>query len=238
MIADAPAIMLLPGLDGTGDLFAAFADALRPDFDVRIIRYPVARKRSYTELVDYAEAEIPHDRPCVLLGESFSGPIAIHLAARGVLPVAGVVLCVTFARYPIPGLAKLDWALDVLPVAAIRQSRLFRHLMRRHISEKLLHDIDQTTAKVVPEVMLARMREVARMDATEPLRKIKAPLLYLRARHDNVVPAAAAHYIRRCRSDVQIVDFPCSHFLLQTMPQEAAEAMRQFISRLPENRIP
>jgi thioesterase domain-containing protein len=76
------ALVLLPGMDGTGELFAPFLAALGPDQAVVVVRYPTDRELGYAELEQVARAALPVDQPFILLGESFSGPVAIcRLAA-------------------------------------------------------------------------------------------------------------------------------------------------------------
>ncbi|MGH3626194.1 MAG: hypothetical protein ACRDRL_01935, partial [Sciscionella sp.] len=67
-------------MDGTGDLFAPLIDALGDNIPCSVVRYP-------DESLDYAgheaiaRAALPANGPYVILGESFSGPIAVSIAA-------------------------------------------------------------------------------------------------------------------------------------------------------------
>jgi hypothetical protein len=56
--------VLLPGMDGTGDLFDAFVSAVRSK--VRVVRYPTLRPLDYEGLEAVARAELPVDEPYVL----------------------------------------------------------------------------------------------------------------------------------------------------------------------------
>ncbi|HMA00429.1 MAG TPA: hypothetical protein VKP66_20995 [Steroidobacteraceae bacterium] len=76
-----PLLLLLPGLDGTGKLFAAFLRALGPGVESRVVEYSPDEPLGYEELELRVRAALPRDRPYVLLGESFSGPIAMRIAA-------------------------------------------------------------------------------------------------------------------------------------------------------------
>jgi len=106
-VANLPAVVLLPGLDGTGKLFAEFVQHLRPNVDPVIISYPKDQPLGYDELEALVLAALPQDRPFVLLGESFSGPIAIRIGARSPAGLVAVILCGTFAKNPFPW---LGWA--------------------------------------------------------------------------------------------------------------------------------
>jgi pimeloyl-[acyl-carrier protein] methyl ester esterase len=67
-------LVLLPGLDGTGDLFAPVVDALGPSVPTQIVRYPLSDASDYATCEAIARAALPTDGPYVLLGESFFGP--------------------------------------------------------------------------------------------------------------------------------------------------------------------
>jgi len=89
-------------MDGTGDLFAPFCAALGDEYETIIVRYPPNEILGYGELTALAQSCLPGDRPFVLLAESFSGPVAITLAAEKRNGLAGLILCASFARNPRP----------------------------------------------------------------------------------------------------------------------------------------
>ncbi|WP_457668658.1 hypothetical protein [Thiolapillus sp.] len=45
-------LVMLPGLDGTGDLFKPFLELLPEEMNVTVISYPVNIKQNYEELVE------------------------------------------------------------------------------------------------------------------------------------------------------------------------------------------
>jgi pimeloyl-[acyl-carrier protein] methyl ester esterase len=76
------ALVLLPGMDGTGALRSEFVTALAPAIQSIVVSYPAERALGYIELEAVVRSKLPSDRSYVLLGESFSGPIAIAIAAN------------------------------------------------------------------------------------------------------------------------------------------------------------
>src|SRR4051812_248219 len=94
-------LVLLPGLDGTGELFAAFIAAL-PGRDVRVIAYPADRAMTYSQLEEFVREGLPRGEDYFLLAESFSGPIGISIAATTPPRLKGLILCGTFATNPLP----------------------------------------------------------------------------------------------------------------------------------------
>jgi pimeloyl-ACP methyl ester carboxylesterase len=108
-------IVLLPGLHGTGHLFADFARECPSAFVPRVIEYPCDRFLDYRELLPFVRDRLPQDSDFVILGESFSGPLAVMLAAGRPRRLRAVVLVATFVvRIAAPHLvlqtaAKESW---------------------------------------------------------------------------------------------------------------------------------
>lgn len=93
-------VLVLPGMDGTGELLTTFGEHLGKKRPVEIISYPCDEPSNYDDLVTFVIARIPQAQ-FVLVAESFSGPIAIEIAAA-TSRVLGVVLASSFARHPAP----------------------------------------------------------------------------------------------------------------------------------------
>src|SRR6478609_9048711 len=111
-------LVLLPGLDGTSALFADFRAALDSNIKVLAIAYPQDRVLGYSQLTDFVARKLPRDESFVLLGESFSGPVAVELAALRPAGLLGVVLCNSFVKNPRPLLKPLKGLVNLLPPLA------------------------------------------------------------------------------------------------------------------------
>src|SRR5438477_10571709 len=94
-------LILMPGMDGTGELFAPLLRALGDSMESSVLQYPADEPLGYAELLPRVRAEIPRRAPFVLLGESFSGPLALMLAAEAPAGLRGVILCASFATSPV-----------------------------------------------------------------------------------------------------------------------------------------
>lgn len=108
-------LVLLPGMDGTGELFAPFLAALSPGCESAVVAYPTSEPFDYAQLESIVRAVLPVDGPYVLLAESFSGPIAISIAASTPSLLKGLVLCASFVRNPQPSFTGLRFLLPALP---------------------------------------------------------------------------------------------------------------------------
>lgn len=216
-----PVLVLLPGMDGTGELFAPFIAALGDAFEVRVVRYPGRDCGEYQELEAFVWPAIPEDRPFVLLGESFSGPIAMSIAASAPEQLRGLVLCCTFARSPRPKLAAMKALIDVIPFKFLPSGWLVGANMRAAFR----HALSQVTSAA----LRARMRAVLAVDARDKLAACEIPILYLRATRDKLVPRASGDLVAATVPATIMVEFDAPHFLLQAVPEQAAREVAAFV---------
>ena len=222
-------LVLLPGLGGTSELFEPFVAALGSAVATKIIRYPGDGALGYDALAALVRAALPVGEPYVLLGESFSGPIAISLAAEGGAQLRGLVLCCSFARNPRPSLGPLRVLLPLAPIVPRPLGLLSRLLMGRLVTDTLRRSLAQALRQLAARALKARLRAVLSIDVSAELSRVAVPVLYLHATEDRVVPDAALRHIRRIRPEARVVSIPAPHFLLQTRPGEAARAVLGFI---------
>jgi len=214
-------------MDGSGEFFAEFAAALSPEIDPIVVSYP-PRELGYGELAAHARKALP-DRPHVLLGESFSGPIAISLAASAPPGLCGVVLVASFARSPMPLARVLPLA---PPVWLVPEWLAARMLLGRFSTPEYSKLLASAMKRISPAVWRARLRAVRDVDVTAQLAQVKVPILYLRASWDRVVPRAASDWVLRNATNARVVDLEGPHFLLQARPRDAARHVKAFAASL------
>lgn len=224
--------LLLPGMDGTGALLGDFAAALAPQFRPEVVAYPRDAAWGYDPLTDYVRARLPRDQPFVLLGESFSGPIAIRIAASRPDGLRGLVLCASFARAPSPP----GWRLPaswlgrigtVLPIDRIPTRLTAAAMLGAWASEEWLTRMREVLATLDPAVIRARMQAGSTAEESAALARVACPLLYLRGRHDRLVSRRSWEHIRATLPLANYVELDGPHFLLQAKAVEAAEAIKR-----------
>lgn len=222
--------VLLPGMDGTGDLFDGFRSQLGQHVeDIVVVRYPVSRPLGYEALIEFVRSAIPKHGPIVLLGESFSGPIAVALAASGLAPrVRALVLCCTFVRNPRAWTSSWRWLVDALPIHGAPAFARNHFLLGRHGTPMLRSLLAATIDTVPATVLKARLRAILDVDVSNEVSKLQMPILYLRALEDRLVPPSAAELIARLAPDIRVVDVEGPHCLLQTQPAQTARLVAEF----------
>jgi pimeloyl-[acyl-carrier protein] methyl ester esterase len=226
-------ILLLPGMDGTGDLFEWFIKALPEGFEALPVRYPRDRPLSYSELMRLVEEASPRES-FVLLAESFSTPLAIQYAATHPNRLKGLVLCAAFASSPISGLRKSVAKLFApimfqrnMPELAIR-----RWLVGADAPSSLIESVRAAIASVQASVLMRRMHGILACDVRADLQRLSMPVLYLQAAQDRVVHPSALVEILQTKPEIRVARLEGPHLLLQRNPHESAKIVAAFMREL------
>ncbi|MGZ8270027.1 MAG: alpha/beta fold hydrolase [Methylophilus sp.] len=225
-------LILLPGLDGTGQMFEPFVAALGDEFDIKVVAYPASQSLGYAELEVIAREALPKEGPYVILGESFSGPIAISLAASVSTQLVGSILCCTFVRNPRPIFTHFGLLVDLLPFKLVPLPVIAYFLFGRFSTDALLKLLARTLAQVSLSVLRRRLKEVITVDVSAKLETVSTPLLYLRAKHDSLIPSDASIIVTRLNSHAQVVEIDAPHCLLQAAPAESAQLVAAFMHKV------
>jgi pimeloyl-[acyl-carrier protein] methyl ester esterase len=227
-------LVLLPGMYGTGELFADFVEALRGAFAVQVVGYPNDRFLTYAELLDLIRSLVLGSEPYVIVAESFSSTLAIQFATTHPANLKGLVLSAGFATSPMRGL--LRWLclflLPIMPWLPVPEFAGGFLLFMSSAPESLQARVRDAVASAKPKVLRDRARAVLTCNALEDLGVVNVPMLYLQARHDRLVSAACLEDIRRVKPEIEAVVLNGPHLLLQAMPQETAEIVANFVRRL------
>jgi pimeloyl-ACP methyl ester carboxylesterase len=220
-----PVSILLPGLDGTGDMFERFVATAPSAFPVRVQPLPSDRPRGYADLVDALLPLLPGE-PFALIAESFSGPLAILLANR-CERIAAVVLCASFIRRPLPRF------LSYAPEFLLRRpppTWLLRHVLTGG-DPVLATAVSDTVATVDGRVLRSRIDAALTVDVTDDLRRVTQPVLYLRAERDRLVPARCAALVRAAKPSADVLAVNGPHLLMQACPIESWRLIAPFLER-------
>lgn len=222
-------LVLLPGLDGTGTLFDEFVRAAPADVRCDVVALP-REALSYPELAERVAPQLELTPDTILLAESFSGPIAIQIAASQRL--AALVLCNTFVVPPGPRV------LASLPLTPFFHLPLPSFMIRRYLvganaSDALVERVRVAVESVPPRVLASRVSNVLRVDVAGALGRCSAPIVYLRGTEDRAVPEASVRALVGAASvPIQVVRIPAPHLLLQAAPEAAWRAIEDSLADL------
>jgi pimeloyl-ACP methyl ester carboxylesterase len=189
------ALVLVPGMDGTGQLFYRQVPLLARTF--RTATYALRHDaNSMDTLVDdlgrVVEAVAPDTKRAVVVGESFGGALAMSFALARPERVSALVVLNSFpyfapqfrlrlARY---GLALLPWG----AMALIRRATAFRlHSSHTHPDE--IRRFMELTAAASRDGYLNRLQILMSYDVRHRLHELQPPALFLAAEQDHLVPS-------------------------------------------------
>jgi pimeloyl-ACP methyl ester carboxylesterase len=178
--------------------------------------------------------ELPRpEGPFVIVAESFSGPLALKLAAQTPLGLRAVILVATFVRCPVrvprmvAPLVRPGWFRAPPPAWVVR-----RQLVGADASDALVFAVQRANASVHPEVLAGRLREVIRVDASQELRRCSVPIFYLAGRQDRVVRRFNVEGMKRIRPSLEIAELDSPHLVLQCQPKASAEQTARWLAQL------
>jgi pimeloyl-[acyl-carrier protein] methyl ester esterase len=220
-------LVLLPGLDGTGALFAPFTAAAPPDVTLTIVPLPEGLSE-YASLGASLAANVSLDADTVLLAESFAGPLALRLARQHA--PAAVVLVNSFIRAPLSPVAcrLVTPALFAVPTPDV----VLRHwLLGAAATPVLLRAFRAALARVPTRVLAARVRALASLDAAADAAQLACPLLYLRGTSDRLVREHSVRQLQTRAPATEVVRVPGPHLLLQAAPRVAWAALGPYLER-------
>ncbi|MGA2519124.1 MAG: alpha/beta hydrolase [Thermodesulfobacteriota bacterium] len=230
-------LVLLPGLDGTGILFEPLLDELPPDLKAYVIPLPNDSPMDYGSLVPTIASSLPTDTHFILLGESFSGPLALMVAAPRPRGLVGVILCASFIRNPtylpsfVSHLAR-SWIFRMSPIFI--QAKV---LFAGYSSPRLRSLLARAHSSVSAEVMAQRVRALLSVDCTSELVTCPVPIAYLRGSRDRVVPKRNWRQIMTINPAVREFTIRAPHLVLQTQPRAAVRAIMAFAEEIGGLRI-
>lgn len=222
-------VVMLPGLDGSGSQFAPLIEALGSDVSILIVRYPDS-PLDYEAHERIAASVLPRDGRYIILAESFSGPVAVSLAAQSPRGLAGCILCASFVKSPRRLLRLAVPFLSLLPPQRVPSALSDFLVMGRFATPALRQMQLDARRSVSSATMVARLRAIARVNVSAKLRALDLPTLYLRATEDRLVPRSAGDSFSRLARAGRVVDLRGPHFLLQACPEPAAIEIRKFMA--------
>lgn len=223
-----PTLILLPGMDGTGELFRPLLDVIPHHLPRRVVSYPEDQPLSYDELLRFVGRSLAPEGDVVLLAESFSGPVAVRYAAAHPDAVRAVVLCASFVRAPVPRWVRflVTPLLFHVPLPSFAVRRL---MAGRDAPDALVAAVKAAVLRVRPGVLARRVREVFDVDCADALARCPAPVLYLAGGDDALVGPRGVEAVRVACPGMTVRTIEGPHLLLQARPSDCWREIARFL---------
>jgi pimeloyl-[acyl-carrier protein] methyl ester esterase len=225
-------LVLLPGLHGTASLWHPLLQHLPPGLQVLEISYSPDEPLGYAELLALVERQLPTHTSYAILAESFSGPLAIQIAAKQPPQLSAIILSTSFARHPLGwvgrGLRYLigGWMFRIpVPLGLLRQQLLASEAPRNQVAE-----VRQAIRAVRPAVLARRAREALGCDVREEISRITIPVLILTGNRDRLVSSRIVKDFQTRTGHSVHRPLEAPHLLLQCQAPQAAREIAAFLS--------
>jgi pimeloyl-ACP methyl ester carboxylesterase len=222
--------LLLPGLDGSGRLFEPLLACQPRGFAPRTVALPSDLPRSYDEYLELVLEALPRQGSWGILAESFSGPLAVRVAAARPPGLVALALAATFLHRPLQ--------LMLAPLAPLVGTAFFtvpllpptiRFLLAgADAPDKVVAAIQQAAAAVPAPVMARRAREALAVDVRAALASTTVPLLYQGPTGDRLLRINVVDDILAARPDATTALLEGPHTILQVRPHACLEHLERF----------
>ncbi len=188
-------LVLVPGIDGTGTLFYRQIPSLERDFAVTATRLrddAASMDELVADLDEHIIQAAGPTRRVTLFGESFGGALTLSYAIAHPERVDRLVILNSFAHFASPARLWLGYQLlRALPwplMPAIRRLNAGRMHSRHTEREEIARFLDLMRS-ATRDGYLSRLRILRGYDIRRRLPSITAPVLYLAADRDTLVPS-------------------------------------------------
>jgi pimeloyl-ACP methyl ester carboxylesterase len=188
-------VVLVPGLDGTGLLFYRQLPLLERHYPVSATRLrddATDMEQLVSDLHSEVEKAAPDGRPVILIGESFGGALSLSYALAHPERVGRMVILNSFPRFDAQVRLWLGYlALRATPWGVMRVVRglTARRMHSRETGPSEIRRFHELMRATTRQGYLSRLRLLRRYDVRDRLQAIRAPVLFLAADEDHLVPA-------------------------------------------------
>lgn len=241
-------IVLVSGMDGTGQLFYTQVPRLARSF--RVVTYALRDSATdmdtlVSDLLTVIETAWPDGDAVILLGESFGGALSMSFALAHPDRVAALVVLNSFPAFlPQIRLHLARAALRALPwgmMAIVRRVTAFR-MHSRHTTKAELQRFLALMRATTREGYLNRLAVLMRYDVRDELPRLRMPTLFLAADCDHLVPSVdqARYMASRVQGSVMRVLEGHGHICLLAPDMDVAAILDEWLpaasTRTDENR--
>jgi len=222
-------LVLLPGMDGTGELFAEFLSYY--DGDHLVISLPESGPQDHANLANVINKQLPNE-DYILLAESFSGGIVPELLKLNLTHMKGVIFVASFLSSPrgyLIGLAKL---LPIKTLASLPLSNIVHRLLflGQEATKPLLSTFANVIKSIPKQILSSRLEVMKRQQL--PQVTFNIPAIYIQALSDRLISPKKSQEVAYVFKHVEFVEIEGPHFILQAKPRVAARLVTEAVSSI------
>ncbi|MBA6254733.1 MULTISPECIES: hypothetical protein [unclassified Colwellia] len=215
-------LVLLPGMDGTGELFEEFLSYY--DGEHLVISLPQNCPQDHLSLAKSLDKQLPKE-DYILLAESFSGGIVPELLKQDLTNMKGVIFVASFLSCPNRYLLPIAKILPIKALASAPLSQIGHKflLLGQGASKALLSKFIKVT-KSIPDHILKSRLAVMNLQKL-PLATFDVPTVYIQALSDRLISPGKSRELSNVFRNIEYIEIDGPHFLLQAKPKESSQAV-------------
>lgn len=222
-------------MDGTDVFFRPLIEALPPSVRTIVVTLPATGGGGYADLLDYVRQKVAQLSDFYVLGSSFSGPLAVMLAASEPERIRGIILSATFVTSPRPRLSRFRFLMCAPIVGTIRFLRRLPIWLGKSPEDPIRKAKAETWTRVSSFTLATRIRALLAVDARVELRECRQPILCVIFDDDEAVPQEKATEITCEASHVKRVTLRGPHLAMVRNPAPLAREVSNFITVIESN---
>lgn len=231
MTIEQPRLVLLPGMDGTGLLFASLLDVLGDSIPVQTIQYP-ADVCIYSQVLDHIASHVDSKQPHIVVAESFSSPAALLYAATNPSGLRAVVIVAGFSYSPLGFFISAFLRAFLSFLFLIPLPTLLVRLLLLDAGEEKVQWVQKIIRAVPASTLKRRLASILRVNVNT---HVSVPMLYLRAQGDRLVTKRSVQIFRKRYPEAGVVELSGGHLLLQSNPVDAGKEIIRFKNFISEH---
>lgn len=217
-------IILLPGLDGTGQLFQRLSQHLPAELDIEIVSYDAISAFSYSNQANEL-ADRFKDGSIFIVAESYSGPVAYKLYQLMGPRVKGILFLASFITKP----SWYSCLAFLFPVSFIKPTALNRRLLYQIGFNSLggftiVDAVFKSIKCANRQKLKARLKNIAFLK--RPNKKINCPVTYIQPSKDSLINSNCIDHIELLSTQFKRVQISGGHFIAQSNPVECAAEIK------------
>lgn len=223
-------LLLLPGMDGTDVFFRPLLEKLPPSVRPIVVTLPSTRCNGYADLLEHVREVISDLPEFYVLGSSFSGPLAVMLAASEPERVRGIILSATFVTSPRPRMSRFRFLMRGPVIGTTRFLRRLPIWLGRAKQDPFRIAKAETWTRVTSKTLASRIRTLLAVDVRRELNQCLQPTLCVTFDDDDAVPPEKAKEIVREARNARRVELPGPHLAMVLDPEPLAREIEKFVA--------
>jgi pimeloyl-ACP methyl ester carboxylesterase len=193
------------------------------------VTYPNEGNNGYDQLLGIVQVAVADIPEFYVLGSSFSGPLAIMLAAAEPDRVRGIIMSATFLRPPRWKFVPFKFAVIGPVIWVLRLVGRFSLWTFKRPDDSYRQAKAETWSKVSAAALAARLRAILDIDVRAIARVCHQPVLSIVFEQDTVVPRTSSDEILQTCPSAKEVMLPGNHFAMFSDPVVFAAKALSFI---------